>query len=1320
MRKMFVLVPVALAAAFGASAAVRPLAEWTTYYVATNGDDTAAGTAEAPFRNIQTAVNKADGNGTLILVGPGRYDGESGGTPGDTAARVFLSKKNTWVKSLEGRDVTFIVGKADTTAEGNDLGLGPNALRCVFGSGNDFSAQNQAVFGFTLTGGRSAADKRGGGAYNTYLYDCVVTNCAANRGGGGNSSTFVRCLITDCLCNSNYGASGYQCNYVNSLVRGVNGFAGGVISFPRYVINTTIAGNPNGTVFTEGNNDAFDKIYNTVVAGNYGVNGWSSTDNIALFCCSAKEPGGYFKTIENSVTDAAEGSLIVSSALGDARLLPSSGARNRGRTEYLSLVPLPEGYVQKDYYGTVIDTAETICHAGCCQTVLSEEESCVSLARFPGASFEIAGRGVAFRGGSHNFLSVAEPFRIRPQGETGAVPRSYYGISVKEVGSAIKNFPLYDGWVHMLSNPEQGSVMTFELQTAKAVYYVDEKNGNDDQYDGTAPVADGQGAGPKATLSGVGAVADADWNLIYVAPGVYSNGFHTSSGIRSRCAFDHAVGLISTVKGGATIVGQAADEEDPKYGHGVGTNGMRCVRLADDSGFIQGFVLTDGHTDSLTDAKYRGAAVRGDNGGTSVLDCRIVGCESARGLFNGCTILRCQIQDNWVREKLFETCTLACCEVSGNVFGHSANKDYPVFGINASAYNCSVDCNNFWANVTNTPALFGCAIDGLHRDTPPADTNEVACVRGGVLFADAAAGDLRYGCLSPAIGAVAVSALQDGDAWRYLGADIEGADLPMFGAGGTFNAGARFCATGLPCAVVNPGSGLAIENGVIGTNVLTGAATPTVTVNTERPCDGIAADGELVTTELSYQIPELAEGTSHVYSAHMTGLWYVKQDGGSDANNGWSATSAKKTIRAAAEKAVTGETILVDDGDYGAADGTMLQTAAIVKAPRTVRCRVWVKPGVTLKSVNGARSTVIRGAADSEGDEYGLGTNAVRCVVLGKGSSIDGFTLTGGHSAATDDTNYNDDYSGAAILASGYTNSIARNCVISNNTGWTSTPGYSVTFFNCIIKGNTTVNRASCGRECGYVGTVIDDNLGSQAVEQFYHFDSCTLGPSNRKLDNGRLNVMQYQKPGFAAYNSLIMKGQNQTLYTIESTNCIVCTRAEAEIDDDFRPIPDAESPLVDKVTGEYATMSGNDIGATDASGFQRVMNGARDIGALEADWRPCYGRDIGGRAKVTEVSPAVVEVEGKVSVPGGSRIAFDLNNRRSAAGEYLLSVAVGSGTLSVTMDGEPVAFEDASDIRLAVAPGEHRIAVAFAGEASDTAVIQSLRNQVGILLFVR
>ena len=211
---------------------------------------------------------------------------------------------------------------------------------------------------------------------------------------------------------------------------------------------------------------------------------------------------------------------------------------------------------------------------------------------------------------------------------------------------------------------------------------------------------------------------------------------------------------------------------------------------------------------------------------------------------------------------------------------------------------------------------------------------------------------------------------------------------------------------------------------------------------------------------------------------------------------------------------------------------------------------------------------------------------------------------------------------------------------------------------------------------------------------------------------------MQYQKPGFAAYNSLIMPDKN--LYDIAATNCLVCKRAAAKVDEDLRPLPDAEGPAVDKVTGEYATMSGNDIGATDASGSQRVMNGARDIGALEADWRPCYGRDIGGRAKVAEVSPAVVEVEGKVSVPGGSRIAFDLNNRRPTAGEYLLSVAVGGGTLSVTMDGEPVAFEDASDIRLAVEPGEHRIAVALTGESTDAAVIQSLRNQSGALLLVR
>ena len=90
--------------------------------------------------------------------------------------------------------------------------------------------------------------------------------------------------------------------------------------------------------------------------------------------------------------------------------------------------------------------------------------------------------------------------------------------------------------------------------------------------------------------------------------------------------------------------------------------------------------------------------------------------------------------------------------------------------------------------------------------------------------------------------------------------------------------------------------------------------------------------------------------------------------------------------------------------------------------------RVIIPPKVTLESRDGAEKTFIIGEKSTHkyADDYGRGTNAVRCVQFGSGDSkVVGFTLCGGRTLAEDRyAGY-----GGALHNKGY----VYDCIISNN-----------------------------------------------------------------------------------------------------------------------------------------------------------------------------------------------------------------------------------------------------------------------------------------------
>jgi hypothetical protein len=133
--------------------------------------------------------------------------------------------------------------------------------------------------------------------------------------------------------------------------------------------------------------------------------------------------------------------------------------------------------------------------------------------------------------------------------------------------------------------------------------------------------------------------------------------------------------------------------------------------------------------------------------------------------------------------------------------------------------------------------------------------------------------------------------------------------------------------------------------------------------------------------------------------------------------------SAAKTIQDAVNAAADWDDILVTNGLYNTG------------GPWDATHRVYASKPVNLKSVNGPQFTIIQGKTNS--------TRNVRCVYLGRGGNIDGFTLTNG--AAT---------SGGGVY--GARTSIVANCTFVGNFAGSAGGGVAYAIVtNCTFMGNS-------------------------------------------------------------------------------------------------------------------------------------------------------------------------------------------------------------------------------------------------------------------------
>jgi hypothetical protein len=192
-----------------------------TWYVATNGSDSASGNAWATAKaSIQAGVNVAVG-GDTVWVSNGLYTSGSLIVYGALPNRVAITNAIT-VRSLTGPSATTIQGGGST---GND------AVRCVY------VGSNATLSGFTLTSGRTrvsgdgAREQSGGGAWceqTGVISNCVLRNNAAYVGGGGvYGGTAISCLIESNSLSGGNGGGARQSLLIDCVLSGNGAYYSG-------------------------------------------------------------------------------------------------------------------------------------------------------------------------------------------------------------------------------------------------------------------------------------------------------------------------------------------------------------------------------------------------------------------------------------------------------------------------------------------------------------------------------------------------------------------------------------------------------------------------------------------------------------------------------------------------------------------------------------------------------------------------------------------------------------------------------------------------------------------------------------------------------------------------------------------------------------------------------------------------------------------------------------------------------------------------------------------------------------------------------------
>ena len=568
----------------------------------TNGVDVAdcPGTQAQPFRTLLYAAERAEHN-SVIYCAAGDYE-EGGYESEGMTNRVYNYGKNLRFFGA-GIGKSILHGKLDLESPTHLAnGRGPAAMRVACFSGYS------VIQNFTVTDGRCAsvvngnvkADK-GGGGYNAYFADCLITNCAANRGQAIYDGTLVRCRVDG--CDSSVLSTGGR------LLEG--GAAAYCCAFGKQASVVTYLFQNNNTFW-----HCSGGFYSGTTSYIYGA------DTIAYNCvtipCNPPNPSwGSFTArgcvsdwqsyplpdsiLQQDVLDADP--IFVNAKAGDYRLFASSPAVGHGY--------LPENYYRT--YSAGIDGVPVTFKDG--KPTSGPYQQLVSgllvTAKSGFANTDASGL-LNVAPGESVTVSIVDakrpPVGFVVNGEF--VPGTSYTYTAPQVG-----------------DPERGMHITDIVIGTN--WYVNAAMPNDDG-DGFTPET------AKRTLCGVMTneyVIAGD--VVHAAEGVYDEGTTGNTITKNRVSVKAGVTLVADGAMEKTlIVGAPAPVVRSTSYPGCGEGAVRCAYVSG-TGILRGFVITNGYTEgdvagSAGNDYCYGGGILAVKGGR-IEDCLITQCRARRG-----------------------------------------------------------------------------------------------------------------------------------------------------------------------------------------------------------------------------------------------------------------------------------------------------------------------------------------------------------------------------------------------------------------------------------------------------------------------------------------------------------------------------------------------------------------------------------------------------------------------------------------------------------------------------------------------------------------
>ena len=1332
----FVVLLVAVAVSYAAEAA-----EWHVNNRAANASDSNPGTAEEPFLTINAATTNVNFEaGDTVYVHPGIYNtGKVPTSEGPNwASRVYLPKK-TYLLGTGRVDETIIKGVRSSAAGG----LGDSTVRCITIGGAGSVVSNLTICG----GGTKSKDGgtgSGGGvsasSTGSYIVDCVISNCAATKGGGTYSGTAVRCrYINNIALGSTSGNCGAAAGYsylFNCVIENCNGTR----SEGNLVAALSECRAVNCTVFNCRTGVSTGRAYNCVFSVLYKDVSGSGT----LLNCSKTSVNGYYQ--------------LVGPGVGDYRLIAGSGGDSIAcsATEFSSLLSLPAEYATIDYAGNPFPSSGT-CLPGAVQGTATVKGGAIQA-----SSDNLVVEGKRMLTGEWVFAEAwPTQFHVSASVPAGQHLWAFH----RAVAAGGRMYPQMDDTIWFMPSPETANVVTVQPYFATHAYYVnpDPEIGSNSNDGLTAET-------PFLTLQkAMGKCNTKERSVIYAAEGDYNQGGGTIASNQSNgwtltnrvCA--SGAGFYVRLKGAGVGRSFITGAPDPNTG-GAGPGAVRPIGSFCHDMCVQGFTIRDGwsHKSSSYDQNFV-AAVQGrtlewtaTGNALTITDCLITNCTSAAGgtLVGNAILERCRVMGNTSDPSVIAyNNRISSCLVSGNTVGSSgatmgsctmANSTIIgsdgkiLIGSTASAYASIIE--------RGTSLYAGNRLYGTLAWDVAAGAAGGDWLFGAPCFADPSSGDYRLLSMSPARSAGAAPSAENwGTNWWKMAStgDVDGNRL-LFEGGRNQPGAMQGVVEASGIYVANRRGGLSVPDGY---HAISGGESLTVGIAPgTRPVIGFVVDG--VTTNLFDEMTgpiEVAAGDSSRIEAMYTSDWYVDAVNGSDDDCGFTPGTAKKTF-----KEMFGTGLVVAGDTVHAAEGTY-SNGVTVATGEMVGSRVFVPANVTVVADGAAERTIILGAAANPGaNTYGLGTNAVRCVSLGSGSVIRGFTLTGGRTGKSAGPNGEDvkEYKeniGGGVYGRGKSSGTVECCIISNNIAYRGGGASYTALRKCRVYGNfgtDTSGNGSAQYRGSAVGTLFKGNTGKYGVMYVGSLTGCTVihggsssdlgvyATSSCTLRNCILRCLCLMKTTTSiAYNSYFDRRptDESTYHNIDTNTSKVVTADRLQLDDDGRPIVGAND-AIDMANPSYYDAA--TLGDTDASGFQRVMNGALDCGALEADWRPKYTGDIGRNHRafaVKSATPGVVETTNStVMVLSGQVLEATWANTTGKALPHEVAFRVtGNGELALTVNGETARYTaDDGDVVynfLSAAPSA-TLAFAYTGGEDDEGGAELLyaKRYVGTLIMVR